>query len=132
MGTIARLPSFAILYLAFHGVPGRIMSYGPLDISLEDLAGIMRRRFRGRIIHFGSCSTLDVDDSLIQHFIDVTGVAAVTGFGFDVDWVESSAFDLLMFVMWQDYKQIGALRRNLLGAHGELGQRLGFRIYTAD
>ncbi|MHB9145728.1 MAG: DUF6642 family protein [Symbiobacteriia bacterium] len=132
LGKIARLPSFEILYLAFHGEPGRIMSYGPLEVSLEDLAEIMGQRFCGRIVHFGSCATLDVDEDRIREFLDATGVAAVTGFDSNVDWVESSAFELLMFVMWQSYKQIGAFKRHLLESYGELGSRLGFRMCTAE
>lgn len=133
MDRIARLPSFAILYLAFHGTSGRIQTYDDaLDITLEDLANIMGDRFRGRIVHFGSCSTLNVDEDRIRAFLEATGVSAVTGFDSTVDWVESSAFDLLLFVMWQDYKQISAFERNLSKAHGELERRLGFRIYTAD
>lgn len=132
MDQIARLPSFEIIYLAFHGTPGRIQNYGPLDIALEDLADIMGRRFEGRIIHFGACSTLKVSQDRISQFIEATRVTAVTGFDLDVDWVESTAFDLLLFALWQDYRQIAAFKRNVQKVYGELGQRLGFRIYTVD
>lgn len=87
---VGRSPSFHLVYLAFHGSPGRIKT-DLFEITLEELAERMGRRFKDRVIHFGACSTLRCDKERISAFLQATGAAMVTGFTVDVDWVESTA-----------------------------------------
>jgi hypothetical protein len=92
---------YPILYLAFHGGPGRFLVGDRRrtghKVTLDDLATILGGGLRGRLVHFGSCSTLDVDRRHISRFLRQTGVLAATGFKKEVDWLRSSAFEVLVF-----------------------------------
>ena len=51
---------------------------------------------RGRVVHLGSCGTVDVHGRELKKFLGRTGALAVCGFREDVDWLESAAFDMLV------------------------------------
>lgn len=92
---------FPILYLAFHGRPGEIhVGDGRLRgsrLTLDQLADRLEGKCNGKLIHFGACSTLNVDERNIQRFLRRTGASGATGFRTDVDWLKSSAFEALLF-----------------------------------
>ena len=98
---------YPILYLGYHGEAGQIVLgkqdfWGKSDISLEQLAeGLGRGQCANRIVHFGSCLTLDVEDERVGSFLEHTGVSAVSGYQSEVDWTESVAFDMLYIKMMQ-------------------------------
>ena len=90
---------YPILYLAFHGsdsgqiwfktVDGKkdVVNYGVLADRLDD-------RCAGRAVHVGACSVLaevDTADSVAR-----TAASAVSGYVDDIDWMLSTAFDLLV------------------------------------
>ena len=96
--------SHPILYLGFHGEPGSItVGEGRRPkISLDELADRLEGACRRRVIHFGSCSTLDVHGRELNRFLDRTGACALLGFRSDVDWMKSTAFELLLMGLLQD------------------------------
>lgn len=112
--TQKRYAGYPILYLAFHGSPGEIAlsdwrkktSSVSLDWIEEQLAG----RCRGRVVHFGSCSTMHVDRRRLQRFLRATGATAVTGYTADADWMKSAAFELLLLdaLQWWTLGRNGA------------------------
>ena len=57
---------------------------------------------QGAIIHFGSCSTLDVHDNKLNGFLHQTGALAICGYKTDIEWLESAAFDLLLLGFLQE------------------------------
>ena len=90
---------YPILYLGYHGKAGHIIlgeqSYwGTSSISLEQLAEGLGE-CDNRVVHFGSCSTLNVKEERINSFLKNTNVSAVSGYKEEVDWTESVAFDML-------------------------------------
>ena len=90
--------SHPILYLAFHGSRG-CLTVGQgrgKQLKLIELAGKLEGRCSGRVIHFGSCSTLDANGNTLNAFLRRTDALAVFGFRRDVDWLDSAAFDLLV------------------------------------
>ena len=98
---------YPILYLGYHGESGAIVLgehdfFGKSEISIEQLAQGLAGECNNRVIHFGSCSTLDADDELIQHFLDHTAASAISGYGKEVEWTESLAFDVLYIRMMQE------------------------------
>ena len=128
-----KLDSHPILYLAFHGEPDRLHVGGKEPISLNDLAKRLDSRCTGRVIHFGTCATLWVDDLSLNGFLRRTGALAVCGYTEDVDWLESTAFDLLVlgdlqYVSFQQARYIQKLERTLKEQAPELMKKLGFRI----
>lgn len=128
---IGRFPSFQLVYLTFHGSSGAI-SVGDSDITLEDLAEMMGGRFEGRVIHFGSCSTLNCSPERIQTFMQRTQVTAITGYDRNVDWIESAAFELLYFSAWNHYINASAFRTRMFKDYEELALRLGFVCYCRE
>jgi len=86
---------FPILYLAFHGEEEIIhLSDGAMKIL--EIAELLKGSCKNRIIVFSSCSTLNIDKKLIKSFIKITECLAVCGYRSDVDWVKSTAFELLL------------------------------------
>ena len=130
---------YAILYLGFHGDPGSIKfgdkrktgSNVTLDWIEERLEG---KDMTERLIHFGSCSTLDVNGNRLNSFIRRTGVDAVTGYRIDVEWTESAAFETILLDMMQYYtftlKGLHAMEKRIYREAGGLARKLQFRIIT--
>jgi hypothetical protein len=62
-------------------------------------------------------------------FVEKTNVALVTGFTRKVDWIESSAFELLMFQSFHLYKSPRVVCRNLLTKYPDLAELTGFKVF---
>jgi hypothetical protein len=134
--TQKRYAGYPILYLAFHGSPGQIALSDwrrkSASVSLDWIAETLDGRCKGRVVHFGSCGTMDVRRSRLQKFLDATGAIAITGHTCQTDWVKSAAFELLLFDAFQDRSLTRAGAR-AVGAHLErevrhLSRDLGFRM----
>lgn len=125
LARIGTTPSYALVYFAFHGSNGDIYIDG-VPVSLESLAEMLGQHFIGRVVHLSSCSTLNCAPDRINAFLHATGVAMISGYTKDVDWIESAAFELLYFDLWQQYRDIGAFVRRLTSAYNQLIERLGF------
>ena len=126
--------SHPILYLAFHGDSGAIRLGGRREnwLNLSELAELLDGSCRGRVIHFGTCSTLDIHGREINTFLDQTDALAVCGFKTDVDWLPSAAFEMLVMGGLQDVPFTRPGMRTFEGdlnqtAHG-LFRTLGFRM----
>jgi hypothetical protein len=95
-----RATRYGLLYLAFHGDPGRLfLGHRQRDrdaLTLDEIADIIGPGVSGRVVHFGSCSTFACDRRHIQRFLRRTGVTAATGFAADLDWFRSTVFELLV------------------------------------
>jgi len=124
--------AYRILYLAFHGYEGRLSIYGSKEMSLEDLAELLRRRCYGRVIYLGACSVLKLGRADIRSFLERTGAQAVCGYATDVDWTASTALDLLVMGTLQErsFDRAGLLkaRAEVHRDAGRLVRKLGFRM----
>jgi hypothetical protein len=109
----ARLRKDGILYIALHGGPGQIYLADETTLELEDLAERLGDRFAGWVLHFGSCSTLDADPERLAAFCEATGIPLLLGYTRTVDWIESSAMDMLIFQALQQYVDLRACWRFL-------------------
>jgi hypothetical protein len=121
-----------VVYLAFHGSRGRLNLSANEALTLARVAEAAAGAFRGRLVYFGSCRTLENVDEQLQAFLRATGAVAVAGYTTDVNWVESSAFEL-MFLYWAAYyKQPAAVLKKLARSYAELSAKVGFKyFYTA-
>jgi hypothetical protein len=119
--------SYGVLYFAFHGSPGKIHLHRD-KVTLTELAAMMNHRFANWIIHFGTCSTLRKPRE-VAYFVDQTRVSLVTGFTRDVDWIESSAFELLLFKAFHTYKSPKVICRHLVSKYQELAELTGFKFF---
>ncbi len=125
---IKKREKYSIIYFAFHGKPGEII----LDssaVDLESLAEFMGGWFRDRVIHFGSCSTINVGRDRIMEFMRATGVAMVIGHKKDVDWIEGAAVDFLIFSQLQEYRDMGRFWSHFKKRYPGLVAMTGLRVF---
>ena len=126
---------YPILYLAFHGEPGGIAVGEGRNktLTLDHMGERLEGACKGRVIHFGSCSTLDVNGHDLNSFLRRTGACAVFGFRTDVDWLLSAAFDLLVLGCLQDVsftkRGMGQFQRRLKDEAPGLRKTLEFRMW---
>ena len=125
--------NYPILYLGFHGGKGVIeLTEGKKSVTLEEMATKLEGKCEYRIIHFGSCSTLNAHESGIDKFLSKTKALAVCGFKANVDWLESAALDVLSLGLFQEVsftlKGMGKFDRLLRKSAPGLRDKLQFRI----
>ena len=127
--------SHPILYLGFHGKPDRISVGEGRDnhVSLDDLAECLDDKCKGRVIHFGSCATVNVPDHALNAFLRRTDALAVCGYRKRIDWVESAAFDLLLLggLQWESFLRAKSMQKfadKLTKKAPGLAEKLGFRM----
>ncbi len=96
------------LYFAFHGDGKGLYSSELTDqLSYEDIAKSLQQKASGSIIFFGSCGARRSSEATLQAFKDETGAKLVVGYASNVDWITSSAYEMLFFseLCRSDYKQ---------------------------
>jgi hypothetical protein len=119
---------YGVLYLVFHGEPGRISLSNEASLSLEELAGIMGDRFKGWVIHFSSCSTLAIKENRLKNFIRKTKVSLAIGYTKDMYWSECMAMDLLLFENIANYKRLWDMKKFVGSRYRELVKMTGLRF----
>lgn len=121
--------NYTVLYLAFHGRTNRIIVENQF-ITLKDIAMALEGKLANKIVHFGSCSTLRTSEKNIQYFISTTNCQFISGYRKDVDFIASTAFELLYFDLLQKYKSVRKIDSELLKLSERLSDnRLGFVIH---
>jgi hypothetical protein len=124
---LKRYSNFSILYLAFHGKPGIILINNK-QVSLDELAGILGSNCRDRIIHFGSCETLNTDKRHIKRFLKRTNALCVCGFGKRIGFIEGSVFDILLIDMFQEYKDVRKVYKSITTNFRTISKKLLFKM----
>ena len=127
---------YPILYLAFHGDPGYIFLTHEDKYSLTELANYLGDKCTGKIVYFGSCSTLKIDKRRINSFLEKTGAIAAIGYKTDIDWIQSTACDLFVLEALQsemlDTKGIKKMQKKIISDYGNLHKILDLRIVIND
>ena len=133
------LRRYPVLYLGFHGEE-RALCVGERRgrhrlVTLDDLGELLEGACKGRVIHFGSCSTLDVHGRSLSAFLRRTGAVAIMGYREWTDWVEVSAFEVLLLGELQSAsltkRGMEALERRVRASAPVFAKRLGFRMVVA-
>lgn len=119
--------SFEVLYFAFHGEKGSIC-VGRGTVPLDELATHLDGKAAGRVVYFGSCSVM-ADEHAVEEFHKKTGVKAVCGYTKYVDWVESTAFELMLLSSLVGKARIDARFNRLRTRFPDMTQALGFVSY---
>jgi hypothetical protein len=78
--------------LSFHN--GDVMKPAELKKLLVEIARTPRHKLRG--IHLGACSAL-MEETAEELFSDDIGVKWVAGYSENIEWIDSSALDLLFY-----------------------------------
>lgn len=121
---------YGIAYLAFHGRPGGFY----LDdrfVELDELAEQLEGRCGGRIVHLSCCGTMGIDRRRLTRFLRTTGALLVSGYTTDVDWVDTAAFEIMLFRDFQRRKTPKGIRDFIARDHPEveqLSRRLRWRM----
>jgi len=119
--------NYSICYLAFHGKNDSIQ-VGKELIGLDELGDMMEGACKDKIIHFGSCQTLNTDPRNIIRFLEKTGALCVCGFKTEIDFLESSVFDMLLIEMFQKYKDVSKVDRDINRYYRTLVRKLEFKL----
>lgn len=92
--------NYPILYLSFHGDKGGLLvgerRGGGGRVRLDRIEDLLGGRCKGRVIHFGACETLSVRSTRLESFLRRTRALAVCGYKKDVEWMKSTAFEILL------------------------------------
>lgn len=124
--------AYPILYLTSHGKEGGIELGGDF-YSLDDLAEQLDSKCTNRAIMFSSCTTLKLPKDKLAFLLKKTGALLVCGYRVDVDWMRSTAFELLLFSRMQDNEFSGRGVDAIIRQSAELSNSfadLEFRMVT--
>lgn len=126
---------YKILYLAFHGSKQEILIDSRHKMTLEQLGERLACRCQSRLIYFGACSVLNVDTRVIKRFLEATKAKAVCGYTTDVDWMKSTALDLIAISELQKFSMthrgLVAAEKSIEKSAKVLSGQLGFRMVVA-
>ncbi|KAF5036772.1 hypothetical protein DSECCO2_571620 [anaerobic digester metagenome] len=123
-----RYSNYTILYIAYHGRKNRIY-FGNEYITLKEIANVLEGKLNGKIVHFGSCSTLNTTEKNINDFINRTGCSFISGYQKDVEYIDSSAFEMVYFETIQKYYSLKKIKLNLIKKYPTLSERLRFILF---
>ena len=119
---------YGIIYLAFHGRPGELHIGKRKSMDFDSIAKILDGQAKDKIIHFGSCSTLNIDGWELRRFRKETGALAISGYTKDIDFIRSSVLDILYFRTCQDNRNMGSIERKMKSYNTKLMKELGFKM----
>lgn len=128
--------SYPILYFAFHGRPGEFEINPKENYTLIDLATVLEGKCNNRVIFFAACKTLDIPKKQIKTFLKTTKALAVCGYNDEVDWMVSTAFELLVLFALQnnvfDGRGINAVRTKINTGFSRISDELKFIMVTKN
>jgi hypothetical protein len=117
---------FNIGYVALHGSPGAV-HVGRSKVDLFELGqDLPRKKLKSKVLHFDSCSVMDLAPKDRKELRAAMGVKVLTGFTEEVEWFESMAFELLLFDTFTWYKRSDAAESYIKKNHSQMAKRLGF------
>ena len=119
---------YPIINLAFHGSSQEIEMASGKNVSLSELAEEFEGLFEGKIIHFGSCSTLRASEEVLRDFMKRTDALIVSGYTKKIDFIDSSLFDIAYFSLLQRYDRLSYVNARLAKDYAGLYERLGFNM----
>lgn len=88
-------PNHTIGYFSFHGAKGSL-SLGKERLDLAALGELLEGSCHEKHIVLSSCQTLSVPNEALEAFRKQTGARSISGYAKSPDWIESSAFDVIL------------------------------------
>lgn len=130
-----RYNKFNILYFAFHGEKNKLLLGNKKIYSLDSLAELLEGKCENSIIIFGSCSTFAIRRNYLIKFLTKTGALAICGYQKDVDWLPSTAFEMLILSQMQENefskRGISAIEKKVNSLARKFKDELKFRMVTS-
>lgn len=124
--TTKKYEQFSILYLAFHGVPNGLKLSPTNILTLNELSEMCEGKLQNKILHLGSCETLNISQKKIKEILKQTGALAISGFKKEVPFISSTMFDILYFEICQYYKRMFSIENQMKKYYGKLMKELDF------
>ncbi len=122
--------NYPIAYFASHGIKSGI-ALGRDQLSLGEIAQMLRGKLSGRTVYFGSCNTLAASEVVLMNFCKSTGAKAIAGYTKPVEWLSSASFDFILIPELMRAKSIRPIYARLLKNHQGFVRELEFRIATS-
>lgn len=102
-----RHTGYEILWLSMHSrrgllLPGDMRRPGE-TMHIDRLEEVLAGRCAGRMVHFGGCRTIALGPRRIRAFLKATGAVAVSGFREEIDWTESTLFEMAYLLELQKH-----------------------------
>lgn len=88
-------PHHVIGYFSFHGIKGAL-TLGKERLKLAELGKLLENSCNKKHIVLSSCQTLSVPKEELEAFRKQTKARSVSGYSKSPDWIESSAFDVIL------------------------------------
>ncbi|MGG5511494.1 DUF6642 family protein [Myroides odoratimimus] len=124
----SKYKNYNILYLATHGAKGEMYYGDSINVLLFFKKHFKKGDFEGRVIHFGSCATLHIKEEDLSELKAYTGAKIISGYSKQVDFLESTMFDVLYFRKLQFRKLVTPLDEALYNEYKGMYDSLGFVI----
>lgn len=121
---------FYYLYLGFHGSPDTII-VGDDEVGLDELKRKLAGRCHDTVLFFASCGVLRSADDSLRAMCRETGAHAIVGYTENVDFLESAAFELLLFPRLLNTQRPKSLFKSMMANYPDLSRKLGFRVATS-
>lgn len=122
-----RLSSMPIGYFVCHGDRG-LLSFGDVDLTLDEFATILGSKCHDKILFFASCTTMAISDAELKALCKATNARGVVGYTRMVDFVEAAAFEVLLLRDLLSATHIKAAHTRMEREHPYLSKRLGLRM----
>jgi hypothetical protein len=98
-------------------------------VTLDELAEMLGSNCHNKIIHFGTCHTINVDLRHIKRFLRKTNALCICGFGKEIKFVEGCVFDILLIDQLQEFRNVATLHTYINQNYKSLAQKLDFKLY---
>ncbi|MET0759576.1 MAG: DUF6642 family protein [Flavobacterium sp.] len=73
------------------------MSSSSKDYSLDEISNEFVNLLENKIVHFGSCKTLFIEEESVRKFLNKTSAIAISGYAKNIDFISSAVFDVFIF-----------------------------------
>jgi len=119
---------YGILYISAHGRAGEIELHSG-NLTLDEIAKAMGKKFRRCGVHFASCSTLNIEEAVAKKFIKDTSVSFISGYSKDIFWIPSAGVDLTYLdFMMEGYENPEKAYKKMLSYISPSDETIGFRF----
>ena len=120
---LGKYKDYRFIYLAFHGEPHYIFPSEQTRLSLDDIAGQVNGRWKGKAVHFSSCQTIRIDETAMAQFKEVTGASLVSGYLGDIDFLDGALLDMILAFTSAGYQRLSYVPALLKKNYPELLDR---------
>lgn len=124
-GTKDSYKKYGIILIAFHGTEKGIELDNDKLVSLNKLAKKCEGFFDNKLVHFSSCAVAK-DLFGLKNFKALTGAKKVMGYSKNVDFLESTLFDIALLQKLNEFNAPGKVNTHMKDNYTSLYEKLGF------